>query len=180
MEELSESNTPDKQEILRRLCAAKSAQIEWCAYTQGLTRAQADTSARMQFVETRSRFGSWYHDSGRRLTLLKNFNQVTRSRQKLQHVSTRFFSRMFLSEAHELPVKWFRSRSEGRLRMENQARLNKELEALKPQLKQASKQLISSITALETEIRNIPNGALQTLYATPRIDMDFEASLLLN
>ena len=171
----------DKRRILEQLRAAKSAQIQWRAYTQALVSGQEEDMARTMAIQARTKFGRWYYGSGQKLNIFGAFDKVSRHHKIMQEVNARIFDLLYPEEElfgagqeNSGFLSWFRN--PGRDMEKRRA----ELEQLLPQLVEASSELMRSIDELEAEVQEMPERDLTALLAEDHQHIDYERNFLVN
>lgn len=160
----------DKKALLGQLRTARSAQIQWRAFAQGLQDTPNLGYARESVINARARFDTWYFSHGRALAKLHSFQSVS-AKVKQLHELTDKLTDMFEREteaAHFL--SWFKSPPK------SQRQLLNTLE----ELQRESVVLSTELEKLEQEVKGMSNSEVARFTEENSLTTDYDNSFLIN
>lgn len=160
----------DKKTLLGQLRTARSAQIQWRAFAQGLQDTPNLGYARESVLNARARFDTWYFGPGKALSKLHSFRSVSTKVEQL-HDLTDSLTNMFERETEAATfLSWFKSPPKSqRLLLNTLEELQRESVALSTELEK-----------LEQEVKGMTESEVSRFTENNALNEDYENSFLVN
>lgn len=147
----------NKSSLLEQLRAAKTSHIQWRARAQALINGLELEEGAVPVLHTDCKFGKWYYGSGQVLDHLQSFRDIDEKHEQLHLIYMQIFKTLYGDDERSALSRLFGSKKQ-----HEAVKLEKAKKIL-PSLIHVSKDLLTLIETLETEVRNMSEEDLKSV-----------------
>lgn len=149
--------------LLKRLRAARSAQLQWITFTRALADNGPNSERNTVAADAaQKRFLQWYSQAIRALSMLPSFDLISSNHKALMELQDQIHEALSQEEGASSDhfLSWFR----------DPRKTNPDLHHLIGKAQRRSQRLIDGLDILEKELKTLPEAALKKIDSGDYVD----------